>query len=503
MKKLFAMLLALCLVLAVFPVTAFAADKSLTLTENWQLTSDLDVNVSEGDVLTIDGQNKFYIYEMGGVLKNSGGGIVRLVNTILYPQGDTPEAGSVAATIAAATSITAVTAPAKDATSITLPTVSGYGVAIKSSSNTGVIALNGTVTPPSSQTTVTLVLTVTGNGAAADTGNISVTVPAKTDIGGGYDPGDGGNGGGGSGGGGTTTPTTPTPTPEVVTDLPAKTITSVEASEESAAKAADVVANLAETAAKAGVGITIAAQPITVSTGSNSLSVVTLSLPDGIDADEVTTMAILNVDGTLTPVPTRIDVSGDVVALISGNATLVPLNVEADFNDLRGLSSAVQDEVNRAASLMIVNGVGGGNFNPNAEVTKQQAVTMFLRAMGVPVDYTTAMTTGTAHGLTTSIAIPEAPMTRIDTATLIVNALKDLGMKPVITKTESDKLLAAFTDLGGLTSSERDAMAICVKLKIFVGYGNGRIGPGDILLRSHMASLAVRLQDVVLGTTAK
>jgi hypothetical protein len=127
---------------------------------------------------------------------------------------------------------------------------------------------------------------------------------------------------------------------------------------------------------------------------------------------------------------------------------------------------------------------------------------MFLRAIGVPVEYNTALTTGASHGLNVATAVPTAPMTRIATATLLVNALKDVGMKPAMTAAEADTVLASFYDLATLTEQEKIDLAICVKLGIFKGYGGsraGEIGPEEVLQRSHMASLSVRLQDVILG----
>ena len=64
---------------------------TLTLREDWRLTSDLDLNVPEGTTLTIQG-NGNYIYEMGGKLLNSGLGKVVFENTILYPAEDSKEA---------------------------------------------------------------------------------------------------------------------------------------------------------------------------------------------------------------------------------------------------------------------------------------------------------------------------------------------------------------------------------------------------------------------------
>ena len=84
-----------------------------------------------------------------------------------------------------AAGITSVVAPAKNATSLTLLTVTeGYTIAIKSATSTiATIALNGTIAPPTEDTTVAVVFTVTKtlDNSTADTVSISVIVPAKTD----------------------------------------------------------------------------------------------------------------------------------------------------------------------------------------------------------------------------------------------------------------------------------------------------------------------------------
>ncbi|MGN1004510.1 MAG: S-layer homology domain-containing protein [Oscillospiraceae bacterium] len=95
LKRFLSISLCLTLLAASLTVSAFAADmdKTLTLRENWRLTSDLDLNVPEGTTLTIEG-NGNHIYEMGGRLLNSGLGTVTFTNaTILYPAaGDTDAA---------------------------------------------------------------------------------------------------------------------------------------------------------------------------------------------------------------------------------------------------------------------------------------------------------------------------------------------------------------------------------------------------------------------------
>ena len=57
---------------------------TLTLTEDWRLTSDLEL--PGGYIWTIDGQGEYHIYEMGGVLKTADGDRYKLApGTYVYP----------------------------------------------------------------------------------------------------------------------------------------------------------------------------------------------------------------------------------------------------------------------------------------------------------------------------------------------------------------------------------------------------------------------------------
>ena len=80
-----------------------------------------------------------------------------------------------------ASGIRAVTTPMRGSTKLVMPSVpAGYQLSIKSSSNPTVIATNGTIYPPLTNTVLTLVLTVTHltDGRTADTGVIKIFVPS-------------------------------------------------------------------------------------------------------------------------------------------------------------------------------------------------------------------------------------------------------------------------------------------------------------------------------------
>ena len=301
------------------------------------------------------------------------------------------------------------------------------------------------------------------------------------------------------------TPTDPggpgTPPVSQAPELPVTTVTPSAPSEEEAELAADAVEAAAEAAAdRSGATVKAAGPAISVHIPKDEPTVVKLaSAAFDYSTSGITTMAILNEDGSLTPVPTRVTANGDVVVMLTEDAVLVPLNVQASFSDLVHVAAHVSDEIKRAASLMVVEGYPDGTFHPGQQVTVQEAVTMFLRASGVPVEWASAMDTGVDSGFIGSGAIPTDPMSRIAAAQLIVDALGHFDMKFHMEAAEISSLLAPFDDLGGLSGPQREAMAACVKVGIFKGMNANTMNPGGVLNRSQMASLAVRLQDVFLG----
>ena len=241
-------------------------------------------------------------------------------------------------------------------------------------------------------------------------------------------------------------------------------------------------------------------------------TLVTVQLPAGA-ARDATAMAILNDDLTFTAIPARFNADGTVTVILAEDATLVALSVEADFIDVDHLLQHVQDEINSAAGRMIVQGVGNDRFDPTRSVLTSEAVAMFIRSMGMPTDADAAevaginqeawfaiyINTAVANGLIGGNVSPATPMTRIQTAALLANALEVFDMRPELTETQIDELLSAFSDVDVLTATQRADLAATVYHGIFRGHVGGTMGPSEELTRSQMASLAVRFQNLILG----
>ncbi|MCL2366511.1 MAG: InlB B-repeat-containing protein [Oscillospiraceae bacterium] len=257
-----------------------------------------------------------------------------------------------------------------------------------------------------------------------------------------------------------------------------------------------------------GVSGAIAAQ---LPEGSEGLTLVNIALPAGA-ARQATAMAILNDDLSFTAIPARFNADGSVTVIIAESVTLVALSVASSFTDIDHLLQHVQDEIGTAAARMIVQGVGNNRFDPTRSVLTSEAVAMFMRAMGMSADmevpavsgvnqeawFAIYFNTAVANELISGNVNPTVPMTRIQAAALLENALEVFGMRPELTEAEIDALLSDFSDLQDLSQAQRETLAVTVYHGIFRGHVGGIMGANDQLTRSQMASLAVRFQSLIL-----
>ncbi len=193
---------------ALFAAPAPAANeaKTLTLREDWRLTDELDLAVPEGTTLTIDGQGKYHIYEMGGTLQNSGPGKVVFAKdaettkgTILYPQGSsetcTPETSdglmeqrqphkvTVAQPTNGTVTVDKLAAKEGETVTLTITADSGYEPAdlnVATADGTPITVTNNTFTMPAADVTVSATFRKVDSGSSGGSGptNYSITPPS-------------------------------------------------------------------------------------------------------------------------------------------------------------------------------------------------------------------------------------------------------------------------------------------------------------------------------------
>jgi len=107
-------------------------------------------------------------------------------------------------------------------------------------------------------------------------------------------------------------------------------------------------------------------------------------IPSDINPYSISTAIVVEPDGSLKHVPTRIEyVNGQYYAVIKSrtNSTYVLIDMQVAFQDIEGHDA--QASILNLARRLIVNGVSADLFDPEGLVTRAQFSTMISRALGI------------------------------------------------------------------------------------------------------------------------
>lgn len=171
------------------------------------------------------------------------------------------------------------------------------------------------------------------------------------------------------------------------------------------------------------------------------------------------------------------------------------------FNDMRNHTWAV-DAVDYLYQNQTINGVGGGRFDPNGNISKGDFTLMLVRAFGfkangalyyydVPTNsyYYDAIRIANLKGIAGSsngYFFPKAALTRQDAMVMIYNSLLASGRTPP-NGLAAD--LSIYTDQNQIASYARPAIGSLVQLGVVKGNGNGTLNPRGVLTRAETAML--------------
>lgn len=166
---------------------------------------------------------------------------------------------------------------------------------------------------------------------------------------------------------------------------------------------------------------------------------------------------------------------------------------------------------NKAVSFIaargITTGTGGGNYSPDAKLTRAQFIVMLMKAYDIAQDanpkdnffdagstyYTdylaAAKRLGISEGVGNNMFAPEKEITRQEMFTLLYNALKVIGQLP---QGDSGKTLDHFIDAGQISSWAKGAMRLLVKTGTISG-NTGKLSPTSTTTRAEMAQVLYNL----------
>jgi len=220
---------------------------------------------------------------------------------------------------------------------------------------------------------------------------------------------------------------------------------------------------------------------------------------------------VLNSDGTLTHVPTRIVViDGKYYVVISSltNSVYTVIWNPVEFADVA--DHWAKEPVNDMGSRLIVNGVRSGLFEPDTDVTRAEFAAIVVRGLGLrpgagaspfsDVDTSdwfcgyakTAHEYGLIGGYGDGTFLPEQQITREEAMVVIARAMKlseiDAGQGE-----DPTAVLDRFADRALVEDWAVNGVAACVKVGVAAGRTATELAPKGNITRAETAVMVRRL----------
>ncbi|KQO17770.1 hypothetical protein ASF12_03655 [Paenibacillus sp. Leaf72] len=236
-----------------------------------------------------------------------------------------------------------------------------------------------------------------------------------------------------------------------------------------------------------------------------------IAIPAGVDTSKITTGVVIETDGTLRHVPTKIVLRDGVsYAKVSSltNSVYSLIWHPLAFKDVEG--HWAKQAVNDMGSRLIVKGDANGMFNPNQEVTRAEFAAILIRALGLQPkmqgtsfvdvapnswfagDLGTASHYRLISGFGDGTMRPNDKMTREQAMTLLARAMLLTKLKEK-TSPAAGQALDAFTDNGAVSSWAKEGIIDSLSYGLVTGRKGNELAPGAFITRAEVAVLVQKL----------
>ncbi|MGN7493703.1 fibronectin type III domain-containing protein [Paenibacillus sp. SAF-054] len=235
-------------------------------------------------------------------------------------------------------------------------------------------------------------------------------------------------------------------------------------------------------------------------------------LPDGMDPNRITTGVVVEPDGTVRHVPTKVTLeSGKYYAQIHSltNSTYSVVWHPVEYKDVANHWS--KPSVNEMGSRMVINGVSEEMFLPDRDITRAEFAAIIIRGLGIKLEqgkapftdlnssdwyYDTVYTAsrqGLINGYEDGTFRPGDKITREQAMTILSKAMVITGLKAKLPQLPADERLASFADAASTSEWAIDSMADSVQAGIVSGRNGAQLAPKAFITRAEVAAIVQRL----------
>lgn len=240
-----------------------------------------------------------------------------------------------------------------------------------------------------------------------------------------------------------------------------------------------------------------------------------INLPASVKVENAVGV-VLNSDGSLSPVPTQFQtVNGQTIAVLKrkSNSIYAVISNQKTFGDITKHWAA--EDINTLASKLIITGMQPNVFAPDAKITRAQLAALIVRGLGLELNSAqaarftdvhtgdwyagavgAAYSEGIIKGYPDGSFRPNARVTRLEAAAMLLQVMKIAGKDMTVSHTEINQYLAQFQDQAEIANWAKDLAAGAVKLGIMRGNPNGTFAPAQGCTR---AEVAVMLRKILMN----
>lgn len=237
-----------------------------------------------------------------------------------------------------------------------------------------------------------------------------------------------------------------------------------------------------------------------------------IAIPEGVDPNKITTGVVVQPDGSVRHVPTEVVViGGKYFAKINSltNSTYSVVWHPIEFADV--VNHWAKSAVNDMGSRMVVDGVGGGLFDPNKNITRAEFAAIVVRGLGLELNekgnvfpdvhstdwYSGAIGTANSYqlieGFEDGMFRPNDQITREQAMVIIAKAMEITKLKEKLDGSTGQSTLPSYADGSAAAKWAQEAIADCLQTGIVTGRSSKELAPKSFITRAEVAAIVQRL----------
>ncbi|WP_240036784.1 S-layer homology domain-containing protein [Paenibacillus amylolyticus] len=234
----------------------------------------------------------------------------------------------------------------------------------------------------------------------------------------------------------------------------------------------------------------------------------TIAIPDGVDSGKITTGIVVETDGTIRHVPTKIVViDGKYYAQINSltNSTYSLVYHPLEFEDMA--NHWAKQAVGDMGSRMVIDGTGNGMFSPDRDITRAEFAAIIVRALGLKTEngatpfsdvqstdwYSSVVNTAYAYhligGFEDGTFRPMDRITREQAMVILSKAMAVTSLKGNLSVQTTDVILRPYGDTAAVSAWALSSVADTVEAGIVSGRSGNELAPKDYITRAEVAKI--------------